>query len=103
MTLGERIKHYRGSKDLSLNRLAILADVSPAYISALENNKSDSPSVEIAQKIAKALNISVLDLISDTKSEQVCQLFIGISLKVPNHTFSLFCQIHENDRNPRIH
>ena len=73
MTLGERIKHYRGLKDLPLNRLAILSDVSPAYISTLENNKSDSPSVEIVKKIANALNISVLDLLSDTESEQACE------------------------------
>ena len=73
MTIGERIRQYRKQKDVSLNKLAVLSGVSPAYISQLENNKSGgSPSVEIAQKIAKALEISVLNLLSDTQSEQIC-------------------------------
>ena len=72
MTIGERIRQYRAQKDVTLNKLAVLADVSPAYISQLENNKSGSPSVEIVQKIAKALEISVLDLLSDTQSERIC-------------------------------
>ena len=72
MTIGERIKHYRKAKDLSLNKLGDISGVSKAYLSNLENNKSDSPSVEIVQKIAKALEISVLDLLNDGKTKAEC-------------------------------
>ena len=73
MTIGERIKHYREQKGWSLNKLAFLAEVSPAYISQLENNKSKSPSTDILVKISKTLEISIIDLLKDEKSEQTCE------------------------------
>ena len=73
MTIGERIKHYREQKGWSLNKLAFLAEVSPAYISQLENNKSKSPSTDILVKISKTLEISIVDLLKDEKSEQTCE------------------------------
>lgn len=54
MQFGELMEEYREKTDLSLNKLAELAGVSPGYISKLKNNTSLIPSEEVVFKIAMA-------------------------------------------------
>ncbi|MDB2123843.1 MULTISPECIES: helix-turn-helix domain-containing protein [Clostridium] len=62
MELKDKIKYYREKKKISKNKLAQEIDVSPSYITRLENGDKKNPSLEIKVKLAKALNIQVTDL-----------------------------------------
>ena len=66
--MGSRIRKYRQERNLSLSQLAEFADVSKGYLSALENDqppktKSRRPSAETLYAIAKALGVTMSDLL----------------------------------------
>lgn len=56
------IKDIRESKNISQYKLSKLAKVSRTYLRDLENNKKCNPSVEVLEKISKALNVNLKDL-----------------------------------------
>lgn len=55
--IGDIIKKLRTEKGLTSKQLAELTNLTPAYLSMLENGKRNNPSTEILQSIASALNI----------------------------------------------
>jgi transcriptional regulator with XRE-family HTH domain len=55
--IGDNIKNIRELKKMGLNELSRAAGVSASYLSAIEQNKKNNPSVKTLQKIAKALNV----------------------------------------------
>ena len=57
MNIGKTIKELRKRKGLSQQELAKLTGISQTYISQLEKNADRNPSVEILNKISKALEI----------------------------------------------
>lgn len=61
--IGKNLKKFRQQKGLSQDRLSKMADVSYNTIIKLERGGITNPTIETLQKIAKALNISVDDLI----------------------------------------
>jgi transcriptional regulator with XRE-family HTH domain len=61
--IGKNIKKLRQAKDLSQDRLSKLADVSYNSIIKLETGGITNPTIETLQKIAKALDVSVDELI----------------------------------------
>jgi transcriptional regulator with XRE-family HTH domain len=61
--IGKNIKKLRQTKDLSQDRLSKLADVSYNSIIKLETGGITNPTIETLQKIAKALEVSVDELI----------------------------------------
>lgn len=62
--LGVRVKSLRLGKGFSLRQLARLAGCSPSFLSQLELNKA-SPTVANLQKICRALNLSMSDVLRD--------------------------------------
>ena len=62
-TIAKNIKKYRKEKGLSQDKLARLADVAHATIIKIESGGIQSPTIDTVQKIAKALGISVEELI----------------------------------------
>ncbi len=61
--IARNIKKLRKDKDLSQDRLSKLADVSYNTIMKIESGGIQSPSVDIAKKIATALGVKIDDLI----------------------------------------
>ena len=61
-TISKNIKKLRKTKDLSQDKLSRLADVSHATIIKIESGGIQSPTIDTAQKIAKALGVSLDDL-----------------------------------------
>ena len=61
--IGKNIKKLRQSNGLSQDRLSKMADVSYNSIIKLETGGITNPTIETLQKIAKALDVSVDDLI----------------------------------------
>ena len=61
--ISKNIKKLRHTKGLSQDRLSKVADVSYNSIIKLETGGITNPTIETLQKIAKALDVSVDDLI----------------------------------------
>jgi transcriptional regulator with XRE-family HTH domain len=63
-SVGGRIRKYRQDRKLSLSQLAEQAEVSKGYLSALENDPdARRPSAETLYAIAKALGVTMSDLL----------------------------------------
>ena len=73
MTIGERIQTIRREHDKSLRGLAGEVEISVAYLSNIEKGES-SPTVEVLQKLAKALNVEVSDLTESVEEKAVFKL-----------------------------
>lgn len=67
--IGERVQKYRKEKGMSLTELAERAGVAKSYLSALERNIQQNPSVQFLEKVAAELDISIDHLIKDTVEE----------------------------------
>ena len=61
--VSKNIKRHRKTRKLSQDKLSKLADVSQATIIKIESGGIQSPTIDTVQKIAKALGVSVDDLI----------------------------------------
>ena len=61
--LGQNLKKLREKKGLSQDRLAKLADVANNTIIKIEQGENENQTLETLRKIAKALEISVDELI----------------------------------------
>ncbi len=62
-TIGKNIKRYRQDKALSQDKLSKLADLSLNTVVKIELDESPNPTIETIQRIAKALDVSVDDLL----------------------------------------
>ncbi len=62
-TIGKNIKKFRQEKELSQDKLSKLADLSLNTVVKIELDESPNPTIETIQKIAKALTVSVDDLL----------------------------------------
>lgn len=61
-TIGKNIKRLRRAKGISQDKLSKLADVSLQTIVKMELDDKPNPTIETVQKISKALDISIDDL-----------------------------------------
>ncbi len=62
-TIGKNIKKFRQDKGLSQDKLSKLADLSLNTVVKIELDESPNPTIETIQRIAKALEVSVDDLL----------------------------------------
>jgi len=62
-TIGKNIKRLRQEKGLSQDKLSKLADLSLNTVVKIELDDSPNPTIETVQRIAKALEMSVDDLL----------------------------------------
>ncbi|MBP9782343.1 MAG: helix-turn-helix transcriptional regulator [Candidatus Pacebacteria bacterium] len=61
--IGKNIKRFRQEKGLSQDKLSKLADLSLNTVVKIELDESPNPTIETIQRIAKALEVSVDDLL----------------------------------------
>ncbi len=66
-TIAKNIKKLRKQRGLSQDKLSKLADISHNTIIKIESGAIQSPTIDTAQKIAKALGVSLDDLIHPVK------------------------------------
>ncbi len=62
-TIGKNIKKFRQEKELSQDKLSKLADLSLNTVVKIELDESPNPTIKTIQRIAKALGVSVDDLL----------------------------------------
>ncbi len=65
--LGMRIKYLRNQKKMSIEELALESSISANYLCELENGKRN-PSLNVLDKIAKGLGISMSSLLEGIES-----------------------------------
>jgi transcriptional regulator with XRE-family HTH domain len=69
MDIGNAIKKFRDDKKISQNKLSKLAELNRGYVYKLENNQIN-PSLSTLERIAKALNTKVYELIKYAETEE---------------------------------
>jgi XRE family transcriptional regulator, master regulator for biofilm formation len=67
--IGERIKTHRMKRGISLSELADKAGVAKSYISSIERNIQQNPSIQFLEKVASVLGIPVNALLHDDVSD----------------------------------
>ena len=67
---GERVKHFRELRSLTLLELSEKADISHNHLSRIESGKH-VPTVEMILKIINALNISYSNLMNNSENEEI--------------------------------
>ena len=68
--IGQRIKKLREMKGYSITELADLAKVSKSYLSYIERNLQNNPSVQFIAKIAAPLDTTVEYLLGDDEIDE---------------------------------
>ena len=80
--LGRTIKKLRIDKELSQEQLAIAADITPSYLSLIENDRRDA-SISVLRRIAEAIGVPpeviIWDAVQlpaklDAKDKRICEL-----------------------------
>lgn len=80
MKLGEILKQYRDTHNVSMSEFAIRIGMSKAYVSMLEKNYNPStqkpivPSVHTLKKCAKAMGITLDELVRSLDDDQLINL-----------------------------
>ncbi|RSL32489.1 helix-turn-helix domain-containing protein [Salibacterium salarium] len=64
--IGQKIKLYRRKKGLSLSELSTKSNISKSYLSYIERDVKQNPSIDVLKKIATVMEISVEELIEDS-------------------------------------
>lgn len=70
MDIGTKIKTLRENAGISLRKLAELSNIAPSHLSYIESNKTN-PTLEKLDSICKALNISLIQFVSNAESEPI--------------------------------
>ncbi|HCW72461.1 MAG TPA: XRE family transcriptional regulator [Clostridiaceae bacterium] len=65
-SIGENIRKYRRKRNLTQKQLGELLELSNTYLSDIENNRTN-PSIKTLKKVAKALEVSYIELLEDTE------------------------------------
>ena len=63
-TIGKNIKRLRQEKGISQDRLSKLADISLNTVVKMELDQSPNPTLDTIQKLAKALGVTIDNLVS---------------------------------------
>lgn len=69
--IGDRLKHYRTRKGLSLSELAERAGIAKSYISSIERNIQTNPSIQFLEKVSKVLNVPVDTLLHESVDSDI--------------------------------
>ncbi|MHA1538967.1 MAG: helix-turn-helix domain-containing protein [Alphaproteobacteria bacterium] len=67
-TVGQNIRRMRRARDISQENLALEAGSERSYLSMIERGKAN-PSVEMLARIARALDVEVIDFFKEREGE----------------------------------
>ena len=69
MTLGKRVQQLREMQGLSRSELADRVGVHRGYITLIEQEQRENPTLEMLRKLAKGLGVSVAILAEESEGE----------------------------------
>jgi len=64
LSIGKKINDWRATKGLTLRQLAQMTNLTPGYLSQVENDKA-SPSIRTLRNISNVLGVRIIDFFSD--------------------------------------
>ena len=67
--IGDNVRHWRKKRGLSQEKLTRLADVSLNTLTKIESGFAKKPTIQTAAKLAKALDVSLDELVNPSKSK----------------------------------
>ncbi|MET3726824.1 XRE family transcriptional regulator of biofilm formation [Fictibacillus halophilus] len=67
--IGKNIAERRKAQRMTLSELAKRSNVSKSYLSNIERNVNQNPSIAVLERISKVLNVEVNFLIGDKEEE----------------------------------
>ena len=77
---GNKIKTFRNERKISLSHLSELTGISKSYLSLLERGIQKNPSIDIIEKIARALKVDQNCLLKPTNvNNRMLKLEISLS------------------------
>lgn len=88
MTLGDVIKEFRASHNMSMDEFAKISEISKAYISVLEKNKrpksgkSINPTLEMYKKVATGMGITLDQLFNMVDPDSSVSMMDSSELEV---------------------
>lgn len=68
--IGDNIKKIREIKKIDAKAIAAKAEITPAYLSLIENNKRENPNVKVIQRIADALEVPLTSLYDSDNNDE---------------------------------
>jgi XRE family transcriptional regulator of biofilm formation len=68
--IGDRVKELRKEKGISLTELADKAGVAKSYLSSLERNLQQNPSIQFLEKISNVLNVPTQTFLLDALEQK---------------------------------
>lgn len=72
--IGNNIFEIRKKRGLTLSELAERADISKSYLSNIERNLNQNPSIHVVKKIASVLNVDMKILLHNDSTHEVQHL-----------------------------
>ncbi|WP_342042519.1 helix-turn-helix domain-containing protein [Bacillus sp. OTU2372] len=72
--IGKNIYEIRKKRRLTLSELAERADISKSYLSNIERNLNQNPSIHVVKKIANVLNVDMKTLLYSEISQEDLQI-----------------------------
>lgn len=108
MLFGEFCKMNRIKRNISLKKASDILDISPSYLSSIENGRRPAPPFPIQQKMADILDFTeneryqLYDLASESKqppnlAEDLNEYIYKIPVIRDMLRYSMKCQITENE------
>jgi transcriptional regulator with XRE-family HTH domain len=95
-SVGQRIRHLRKLRRLTIEQLAGLTHSSMGYISELENNPQRSPSLKKLRAFAEALEVDEGALLAGAKTRGIAtedEQFVARFVALPQETKRFFREI----------
>ncbi|RLL42764.1 XRE family transcriptional regulator [Oceanobacillus piezotolerans] len=68
--IGDKIQKIRKSRGMTLSECAERANISKSYLSNIERNLNQNPSIQIIEKVALVLGVEVSSLISTNSTHE---------------------------------
>lgn len=69
--IGKNIHKIRKKKGLTLSELADKANISKSYLSNIERELNDNPSIQVVEKVSKVLGVDVKTLLDSKLENQI--------------------------------
>ncbi len=69
--IGDNINRIRKEKKLTLSELAERAQISKSYLSNIERNLNDNPSIQILEKISTVLEVNLITLVGNIQQKVI--------------------------------
>jgi XRE family transcriptional regulator, master regulator for biofilm formation len=80
--VGIKLKRLRKDKGYSLSKLSEITGISKSYLSLLERGIQKNPSIDITEKIAKALGVNINYLIKPTEDKKSQNSMIKLEINL---------------------